>query len=135
MYSSVWIRWVAYIMSTYLLFNAYSYLFASNNMIITPRNQFVFDHIISRPGIAIIYMAVAIFLAVGFSFPKLLSPGLAAVGVINLFWGTVSVLPALLGAISTGSWTGASTLYAFGFVLILLSFVSYRTYNWKPKNI
>jgi len=129
------LKWIGFVVAVYLLFNALSYMLLPDYLVITPRNQFVFEHIIGVHWVAAVYLLVALWFMIAFSFNRWLWPAFIITGLINIFWGIIAVIPALLGVIPTGNATGASLLFAFSAIMFISSFSSYRAFNWFPKDL
>lgn len=91
-----YIRANIFVAIVYSLFSGISLIGVSDTLLITPRHEFVFEHLMGRVPFGVIDIAVAVFLAVSLGFPKMRLPALLLVATNNLFWAGVAIVPALI---------------------------------------
>lgn len=128
----------AWVACTFAIFSAISLVISPSNLIATPRHEYVFETIISRQALAIIYLVVAIVCSVGIVYPKTRWAGFIGVALLSAFWSIVGILPFLFDKVSQASILGTLSgvaLTIYGITLAVLCYERYDKTPALPRNI
>lgn len=118
-----------FIAAVYAFFSAFALFTAPDSLIVTPRHDYVFDHVAGRQVFGVIYVSIGLLACVAFAYVKARFAAFMVATLISLFWSSVAVIPAITGVVQQGNMLGAIAGYALSILWFTTGLLCFSQYN------